>query len=161
LTRRRDRPHPHQVGPEGAHQVTRIGLLAQPARIVARRQNDGRAVVNVCDQLIGVGGDDGERPRPLARGRLLPVSPNPGEAGRGRRLYSELLCRPKRRPPLITPGERDEIAFRELDYATNIFTRNGTYCAIIMFKWFLRAVAVANQEPESLSSQHNQSRPSA
>jgi putative ABC transport system substrate-binding protein len=34
LTRRRDRPHPHQVGPEGAHQVTRIGLLAQPARIV-------------------------------------------------------------------------------------------------------------------------------
>jgi ATP dependent DNA ligase domain len=40
----RDRPHPHQVG--------RIGLVAKPARIVARRQNDAHPVMNVRDQLI-------------------------------------------------------------------------------------------------------------
>jgi len=36
----RDRPHPHGLGRERSHQVTRIGLLAEPAGVVAGRKDD-------------------------------------------------------------------------------------------------------------------------
>src|SRR6516225_9648599 len=40
---RRNRPHPHQVGWEWAHQITRIGLFAEPTGVIGRRQYDRHA----------------------------------------------------------------------------------------------------------------------
>jgi hypothetical protein len=50
----------------GPHQVVRVGLLAQPARVVAGGQDQRHAVVDFCDQLVGVGGDDRERADPVS-----------------------------------------------------------------------------------------------
>jgi hypothetical protein len=43
----------------------RIGLLAEPPRIIAWRQNERHAVVNVRYKFVGIGGDDGKGPQPL------------------------------------------------------------------------------------------------
>src|SRR5437660_1722047 len=59
-----------------------LGLLAKPAGIITRRQNDRHAVVDVGDQLIGIRGDDRKGPNPFARSRLFPVLPNAGDAER-------------------------------------------------------------------------------
>jgi hypothetical protein len=86
---RRDRPHPHRSGREWMHQLARVGLLAEPAGIVARRENDRHAVMNVGHELVGVGGDDCERPNPFARRRLFPVLPNPGKPERRAVLHGD------------------------------------------------------------------------
>jgi hypothetical protein len=56
-----------------SHQLTRIGFVAKPARIVGWRQNKRHTVMDVGNQLIGIRGDDREGPNPFARCRLLPV----------------------------------------------------------------------------------------
>src|SRR5262245_24873096 len=38
--------------------------------------------MDVGHELVGIGGDDRERPNPFARRRLLPVLPNPGKSER-------------------------------------------------------------------------------
>ena len=75
----RNRPHPHQVGGKWSHQVARIRLLAEPAGIISRRENDRHSVMDIGYQLISIGGDDRKRADPLARTRLLPVLPNAGD----------------------------------------------------------------------------------
>src|SRR5215813_5310075 len=86
---RRNRPHPHRSGREWAHEVARVGLLTQPTSIVTGRQNERHPVVNLGHELVGVGGDDGERPNPFARSRLFPVLPNPGKPERRAVLHGD------------------------------------------------------------------------
>jgi hypothetical protein len=59
----------------GPHQVVRVGLLAQPARVVAGGQDQRHAVVDFCDQLVGVGGDDRERADPVSSRTLTSARP--------------------------------------------------------------------------------------
>ena len=54
----------HRLSGEGPHRVTGVRLLAQPAGVVGRREDDRHSVVNLGDQLVGVGGDNGERASP-------------------------------------------------------------------------------------------------
>jgi hypothetical protein len=63
---RRYRPHAHRLGRERLHQVVRVGLLAQPARAVAGRNDQRHAVVNLGDHLVGVCRDDRERADPIS-----------------------------------------------------------------------------------------------
>jgi hypothetical protein len=55
---------------------SRIRLLAEPAGIISRRENDRHSVMDIGYQPISIGGDDRKRADPLARTRLLPVLPN-------------------------------------------------------------------------------------
>ena len=59
-----------------------IILVAQPADIVSRREDQRHAVVNYADQLVGVGRDDCEGAYPLAGSLVFPVLPQPAEAER-------------------------------------------------------------------------------
>ena len=59
----------------GPHQVVRVGLLAQSARVVAGGQDQRHAVVDFCDQLVGVGGDDRERADPVSSRTLTSARP--------------------------------------------------------------------------------------
>src|SRR5262249_35740200 len=91
----RNRPHPHQIGWERSHQVTRVGLLAKPAGIIIRCQNHRHAVMNVDHQLVGIGGDNCKGPNPFALSRFLPVLPAVGNDTRSAILHSDsvgLLC---------------------------------------------------------------------
>jgi hypothetical protein len=60
---------------ERLHQVMRIRLFAKPARIITGREDDWHPVMDVRDQLIGVGSDDSEGPYPFPGSGLLPVLP--------------------------------------------------------------------------------------
>ncbi len=62
------------------HINARVRLLAEPARVIGGREDHGHAVVDSGDQLVGVSGDDRERPHPLTRCWLSPVLPYAGEA---------------------------------------------------------------------------------
>jgi hypothetical protein len=86
---RRDRPDAHELGRERAHQVARVGLLAEPARITFARENDRHAVVNFGHERVGIGGDDRKGADPFARRRLLPVLPNPRNAERRAVLHGD------------------------------------------------------------------------
>src|SRR5579862_8753359 len=77
---RRDRPHPHGLGRGRTYQVTRVGLVAQPAGVVAGCQYQRHPVVDFCDQLVGISSDHREGANPLARGWVLPVLPKPANA---------------------------------------------------------------------------------
>ena len=43
----------------------RVGLVAKPAGIITRCQNEQHPVMNVRYQLIGINGDDREGPDPF------------------------------------------------------------------------------------------------
>ena len=49
-----DRPHPHRLGRERAHQVARVRLVTQPAGVVAGREDQRHTIVNLGDQLVSV-----------------------------------------------------------------------------------------------------------
>ena len=52
---RRYRPHPHRLGGKRSHQVTRVGLVAQPAGIVAGARMSGmRSWISATNELAGV-----------------------------------------------------------------------------------------------------------
>src|SRR4029077_9496105 len=72
-----DRPHPHRLGWERSHQVPRVRLLAQPASVVTRCEDERHAIVNLGYQLIGIRCDDREGTHPLAGGRVFPALPEP------------------------------------------------------------------------------------
>ena len=73
----RDRPHPYRLGWEWSHQVSRVRLVAQPARVVTRCVDERHAIVNLGNQLIGVRRDDREGAHPFAGSRVLPILHNP------------------------------------------------------------------------------------
>ena len=85
---RRDRPHPHRLRRERPHQVTRVRLVAQAAGVVGGCEDQGHAVVNLGDQLIGVRCDDREGAHPLAGGRVAPVFPQTSDPKRASVLHS-------------------------------------------------------------------------
>jgi len=66
----------------GPHQIARVRLLAKPAVIVPPGEDHGHAVVDVGNEVVCVGRDDRERADPLARGGMLPVLPDAGDAER-------------------------------------------------------------------------------
>src|SRR6266480_7632982 len=78
----RDWPHPHWLGRERTHQITRISLFAEPARVIVPRENDRHSVMNVRHQLVGIRRDDCKSADPLARGRVLPIFPDTGNTER-------------------------------------------------------------------------------
>jgi hypothetical protein len=47
---RRYRPWAHQLGQLWPHEVARVGVVAEPARVVVRRDDDRHAVVDVGEQ---------------------------------------------------------------------------------------------------------------
>ena len=53
----------------GNGRINRIGLLAEPPGVIARRENDRHTVMDVGDQLVAIGGDDSKGPNPFARSR--------------------------------------------------------------------------------------------
>src|SRR5262249_1431497 len=64
---------------ERSHQIARIGLATKPTGVIGRCKDDRHAVMDVGHQLVGIGGDDSERPNPFARSGLFPVLPNAGD----------------------------------------------------------------------------------
>ena len=60
-----------RIGSAGNGQVR---LVAQPSAIVGGCEDQGHAVVNLGDQLVGVRRDDREGANPLARTRVPPVN---------------------------------------------------------------------------------------
>lgn len=64
------------------------GLRIQPGRLILWRQDDGHAVVNLGDQAIGCGRDDGKG-TPWAVLPILPHAPDPRKGKRLARLQSD------------------------------------------------------------------------
>ena len=63
-------------------------IVAQPADIVARREDERHAIVDFADQFVGVRRDHRESAYPFAGGRVFPVLPQPAEAERPAILHS-------------------------------------------------------------------------
>src|SRR5262245_32916955 len=70
--------------------------------------------MNVGHELVGVGGDDCERPNPFARSRLFPVLPNPGKPERRAVLHGDRVRLPRLlaldRLPFEEPVHRHDAA---------------------------------------------------
>ena len=86
---RGDRPHPHGCGRERSHQIAGVGLVAQPAGIIARRQDQRHAIVDFGHQLVCVRRDHRECANPLSRSRFFPVLPQPANAERPAVLHGD------------------------------------------------------------------------
>ena len=70
-----------------AHQIARIGLVAQPWSVVAGRQDHRHPIMDFGHHLVGLGGDYRERPDPFTRCWLFPVLPQPSDAERRALLH--------------------------------------------------------------------------
>jgi hypothetical protein len=84
-----------------AHQIARIGLVAQPWSVVAGRQDHRHPIMDFGHHLVGLGGDYRERPDPFTRCWLFPVLPQPSDAER-----RALLHRNGIRPPSLLTLDR-------------------------------------------------------
>jgi hypothetical protein len=72
---------------ERSHQIARVGFFTEPTGVIGRREDDRHAVMDLRDQFVRIGGDDGKRPNPFARSGFFPVLPNAGDAERRATLY--------------------------------------------------------------------------
>ena len=70
-----------ECGGKRPQQIARIGLGAEPARVLRDRDDRRHAVVDRSDQFVGGNGDDAERPLPFAI-LIAPVLPQAGDAER-------------------------------------------------------------------------------
>jgi hypothetical protein len=94
------RLHNHLVRVVGMEKVERRARVASfvvdawPAVVVARMQDEGKTVVDLGDEFIGFGGNQGERLK-VCSIRPLPCVPNAGEgerAGLGQCDVEDALC---------------------------------------------------------------------
>jgi len=89
---RRDRPHPHQLGRVWPHEVARVRLLTEPARVVVRRDDDRHVLVNVGDTAAARRAQRDATTVTGKRGpRLAPLAPRSGYC------LSRLVSRARRR----------------------------------------------------------------
>jgi hypothetical protein len=51
---------------ERSHQIARVKLFTNPTGVIGRNEDGRHAVMDVGDQLVRIGGDDGKRPNPFA-----------------------------------------------------------------------------------------------
>jgi len=58
----------------------RIGVIAEPTLVIARRDNQRHAIMYFGYHLVCVGGDDREGANPLAGVRILPILPQSTDA---------------------------------------------------------------------------------
>lgn len=76
LFTRVDIGHIRRLGGKWPHQVMRVGLVAQPADVVAGRKDERHAVVDLGHQFVGVRRDDRERaddPNTFRSGALIQI----------------------------------------------------------------------------------------
>jgi hypothetical protein len=69
--------HFYECGRKRPQQIARVGLGAEPARVLRDRDDGRHAVVDRPDQFVGGDGDDAERPLPIAI-LIAPVLPDTG-----------------------------------------------------------------------------------
>jgi len=116
----RDRPHPHQLRRIRLEQISRIGLVTQPAIILVGLKDSRHPVVDLADQFIGRYGDDGEGSLPLAS-RVLPVLSDAGDpewrAVAHRNREGELRLGPLKCLPLEKAINRQDAAAPRVCFA--------------------------------------------
>jgi hypothetical protein len=110
----RYRPHPHWGRRKRTHQVARIGLVAQPAGVVAGCEDERHAVMDFGHQFVGICRDHRESANPFAGGRFFPVLPKSANAERPAIFHGDgiglLGFLPLDRLPLEEAVDRDDTA---------------------------------------------------